>query len=133
MYTYNNKKNNIILLHLSKILGLSQDICFYFNNNNENIRFYLRDITQAYIKIASNLYPNFHIRLLSKVILELKISLDSMSRVMRLLYNKPKADKYQFAIYYLHYTEKPGITKSVYKSFFILTNAQAIITTYCLI
>ena len=33
---------------------------------------------------------------------------------MRLLYDQPKVDNYQFAIYYLHNKKNPGMTKFIY-------------------
>ena len=50
MHTYNNEKKSLMLMHSPKILEVSQDISFYFdaimeNNNNDNIRFSLREIT----------------------------------------------------------------------------------------
>lgn len=61
IYTYNDKKKNIVLKHLSKFQEVSQGISFYFatiiwDNDNHNIRFYLQDITQAYIEIAFAIY-----------------------------------------------------------------------------
>lgn len=65
MHIYNNKKKNFILIYLSKILEVSQDISFYFitiiENNNKNISFYLCNIMQAYVKITLNLNLKFYI------------------------------------------------------------------------
>lgn len=73
MHIYNNEKKSLMLMHSPKILEVSQNISFYFdaimgNNNNDNIRFSLREIMQAYIEIALNLNLNFYIRLLLKQI-----------------------------------------------------------------
>ena len=84
------------------------------DNYNDNIRFYLRDITRAYIEISSDLNPDFYIRPLSKLISQLSASFDSIIKVMRLLYGEPKADNHRFAVYHLHYKEKPGITESTH-------------------
>lgn len=45
MHTYNNKKNNIVLGYLRKILGFSQS---------------LQDIIQIYVKIILDFYPDFY-------------------------------------------------------------------------
>ena len=57
MYYYNNEKKNLVLMHLPKILKVCQNISLCFtvmikNNDNNNIRFYLRDIIQAYCNIV---------------------------------------------------------------------------------
>lgn len=66
IHTYNDKKKNLVLKHLPKILKVSQgiDSCFIAiiqENDNNNVRFYLQDIKQAYIKIASNINPDFYV------------------------------------------------------------------------
>ena len=38
---------------------------------------------------------------------------------MRSLYGEPKAENYRFAIYHLHYKEKPGMTESAHDSFLL--------------
>ena len=84
------------------------------DNYNHNIRFFLRDITRAYIDIASDLNLDFYIQPLSKLILQLCASFDSIVKVIRSLYSKPEADYHWFAIYHLHYKEKPKMTESIY-------------------
>ena len=65
-HVYNNKKKIFVLIYLSKIPGVSQDIDFCFaaiigDNDNDNIRFYLPDITQIYTEIPSDLNLDFYI------------------------------------------------------------------------
>ena len=60
-------------MHLPKIPRVSQGIVsclatIIWDNDNCNIRFYLRDIIQAYIEIALDLNLDFYIQLLSKLI-----------------------------------------------------------------
>ena len=38
---------------------------------------------------------------------------------MRPLYGEPEVDNHRFAIYHLHYKEKPGMTESVHDSFLL--------------
>ena len=76
MHTYNDKMKNLMLMHSPKIPRVSQGIgscltAIIGDNDNDNIRFYLRNITQAYIEIASNLNLDFYIRPLSKLISQL--------------------------------------------------------------
>ena len=62
-----------MLIHSPKIPGVSQDNGSYvaaiiWDNDNNNIMFYLWDIIQAYVEIALDLNPDFYIRPLSKLI-----------------------------------------------------------------
>ncbi len=116
MHAYNDKKKNLMLMHFPKKLEVRQSISFCLttiigNNDNNNIKIYLQDIMQAYIKIASDLNPNVYIQSLSKLILRLCASFDSIVKVMRPLYGKLEVDNYRFDIYHLHYKEKLGITE----------------------
>ena len=36
---------------------------------------------------------------------------------MKLLYSKPEAENYRFAIYYSYYKEKPGMTEFAYNPY----------------
>ena len=76
MHTYNDEKKSFTLIYLPKILRVSQDIgscpiAIIQDNDNDNIRFYLRNIIQVYIKITLDLNSNFYIQLFSKLILQL--------------------------------------------------------------
>lgn len=66
MYAYNDEKKIFMLMHLPKIPKVNQGIGFclvsiIWNNNNDNIRFYLQDIMQAYIEIVLDFNLNFDI------------------------------------------------------------------------
>ena len=122
MHVNNDKKKYFVLIHSPKIIKVSQGISFCLaaiieNNNNDIIRFYLRDIIQAYIKIASDLNLDFYIQLLFKLISQLSASFNSIVKVMRPLYNKPKTNNHRFTIYYLYYKEKPGMIEFTHNSF----------------
>ena len=124
VHTYNNEKKNLVLMHSRKIPEVSQGIgsCLAIimqDNDNNNIRFYLRDITQVYIEIASDLNLDFYIRPLFELILQLSASFDSIVKVMRPIYSEPEVDNYWFAIYHPHYKEKLGITESVHDPFLL--------------
>lgn len=50
MYVYNDEENNLVLMHSPKIPGVSQGIGSYLgaiiqDDDNDNISFYLQDIT----------------------------------------------------------------------------------------
>ena len=88
VHAYNNKKKNLMLMHLSKILGVRQDIssCFasiIWKNDNDNVKFFLWDITQTYIKVALNLNLDIYIWPLFKLILQVNASFDSIIKVIR--------------------------------------------------
>ena len=107
VYFYNYEKKNLVLIYSLKIQVVSQGINFCLtaiiqNNNNNNITFYLWDIMQTYIEIALDIL-NFYIRPFSELISSPNTSFDSIVKVIRVLYCKPKVDKYWFTIYYLYY------------------------------
>ncbi len=73
VHAYNDEKKSLALMHSPKIPGVSQGIgscldAIIRDDNNNNIRFNLREITQAYVEIVSDLNPDFYIRLLSELI-----------------------------------------------------------------
>lgn len=111
-------------MHLLKIPRVRQSIgsCFATiiqNNDNDNIKFYLQDITQAYIEIALEYNPNLYIRQLFKLISQLNTTFDSIVKVIRSLYGKPEVDNQWFAIYHLYYKEKSKMIKSTYNPFLL--------------
>ncbi len=121
VHTYNDKKENLMLIHSPKIPEVRQGIgsCFpdiIRDDDNNNIRFYLRDIMQAYVEIASDFNPDFCIRLLLEVISQLSALFKSIVRAIRPIYCEPKADNYRFTIYHPHYKEKHGMTESLYNN-----------------
>ena len=71
---YNDEKKNLMLIHSSKIPEVRQSIgsclaAIFQADDNNNIRFYLQDIMQVYIEIASDLNLDLYIQPLSKLIL----------------------------------------------------------------
>ena len=123
VHAYNDEKKGLTLMHLPKIPGVSQGIgscltTIIRDNDNDNIRFYLRDIMQAYIEIASDLNSDSYIRPLSELISQLSASFDFIVTFMRPLYGEPEADNHRFAIYHPHYKENnpaDAMTKAVPK------------------
>lgn len=124
MHIYNNKKKNIILIHSLKILKVSQNINFGLvfiisDNNNNNIRFYLQDITQTYIEIISDFNPNFYICHFFKLILQLSTLSDFIIKVIKLLYSKLKVNNYWLAIYHTYYIKILEITELIYNHYLV--------------
>lgn len=93
---FNDERNNIVLRHSPKIPEVSHYIGFCFatiiwDDKNDNIRFYLQNITQAYVEVAFTIYHlhykgksemtesahnPFFLRLLTKLLSLLGISSD---------------------------------------------------------
>lgn len=90
-----------------------------WDNDNDNNKFYLRDVMQAYVEIISELNRDFYIWPLYKQISLLVVSSDSIVKATKSLHNMPKATTMLFAPYHLHYKEKRMMTEFVYKLFFL--------------
>ena len=122
IHTYNDKKKNFVLMHFPKIPGVNQGISYYLiainrDNDNDNIKFYLWNIMQTFIETASDLNLDIYIQPLSKLKLQLSASFDSIVKVMRALYDEPKANNHRFANYYLQYKDKSQMIESACNSF----------------
>ena len=87
-----------------------------FQDNN-SIQLYLQDITQVYIQLTSNLNQEFYIQLLLELILLLGVSSDCVVKVIKPLYNIPKAGNHWFATYHIHYKEKLGMEELTYNPY----------------
>ena len=86
-----------------------------FQGNN-NIKYYLRDNTQAYVQSTSNLNHQFYIRPPPELISLLGASADYIVKVMKLLYSVPEAGNHWFATYHIHHKDKLGMKESTYDS-----------------
>ncbi len=119
VHAYNDEKKNLknlVLIYLPKIPEVSQSISFclaaiIWDDDNDNIKFYLWNITQAYVEITLDLNSDFYIRPLSKLISQLNTSFDFIVKVMRPLYGEPETDNHQFDIYHPHYKKKSEMTE----------------------
>lgn len=65
-------------------------------------------ITQSYVEFASGINRDFYIWL------PFQLKFACIFKIMKPLYNKPITDMNWFAIYHLHYKEKPEIIKSAH-------------------
>ncbi len=119
---YNDQEKDLVLTQSLTIQRVSQRliICLtaMFQDNN-NIKLYLRDITQAYVQSTSNLNREFYIRPPPKLILLLGALSDCVIKVMKPLYGVPEADNHWFATYHTHYKKKLGMEKSTYNPYFL--------------
>ena len=84
-----------------------------FQDNN-NIKLYLWDVTQAYVQSTSNLNQEFYIWPPPELILLLGSSSDCKVKVMKSLYGVPEGGNYWFAIYHIYHKDKFGMKESTY-------------------
>ena len=86
---------------------------------------YLQDISQAYVQSTTYLNREIFIRLL----LELRLSKDSLLRVVKLLYGVLEASNYQFRTYYDYYTQELKMTQLTYDPYLLhtLTNGFGLV------
>ncbi len=96
-------------------------------NDDDNIKFYLQNITQACVKIASDINQDFYIRPPCKQISLLVASSDPIVKVTKPLHDVPEASTTLFAIYHPYYKEKLGITESTIE---LVTNSAASLFAY---
>lgn len=73
---------------------------------------------QAYIQSILDFNVHFYIYLSFKQITLLSTLLDYIVKVIKLLYNMPKASINYFTTYYLYYKKKSKISEFIYKLFF---------------
>ena len=91
---------------------------------NNNIKLYLQDVTQAYVQSTSNLNQEFYIWPPLELISLLGASSDCILKVIKPLYGVPEAGNHWFAIYYTHYKEKLGIIESTYDPCFFYSSSS---------
>ena len=71
---YNDKKKNLVLIHLPKMPGVKQNIssclaAIIQKDDNDSVRFFLWDNTQTYVEVVLDFNLNFYIRSISKLML----------------------------------------------------------------
>ena len=75
-------------------------------NDDDNIKFYLRNISQACVEIAPDINQDFYIRLPRELMSLLGNSSDSIVKTIKPLHDVPEASTNRFAIYHPHYKDK---------------------------
>ena len=113
---YNDQEKDLVLTQSPTIQRVSQRliVCLAAMFQDNNIKLYLRDVTQAYVQSTSNLNREFYIRPPLELISLLGSSSDCVVKVMKPLYGVPKAGNHWFATYYTHHKEKLGMIESTY-------------------
>src|SRR6266487_741429 len=81
---------------------------------------YLRDISQAYVQSTTYLNRQIFIR----PPLELRLSKDTILRVIKPLYRVPKAGNHWFRTYHDHYTQQLKITQLTYNPCLLYTSTN---------
>ena len=119
---YNDQEKDLVLTQSPTIQRVSQRliVCLaaMFQDNN-NIKLYLRDVTQAYVQSTSNLNREFYIRPPPELISLLGASSDCVVKVMKPLYGVPEAGNHWFATYHTHHKENLGMEESTYDPCFL--------------
>ena len=113
----NDKDKNLVLTQSPAIQRVSQRLIVCLAamfKDNDNIKLYLQDITQAYVQSTFDLNRDFYIRPPPELISLLDASSDWIIKVLKLLYGVPEAGNHWFATYHTHYKEKLGMTESTY-------------------
>ena len=116
---YNDQEKDLVLTQSPTIQRVSQRLIVCLAamlQDNNNIKLYLRDITQAYVQSTSELNRDFYIQPPLELISLLGAKSDCIVKVMKPLYGVPEAGNHWFAIYHTHHKEKLGMTKSTYDS-----------------
>ena len=114
---YNDKEKDLILTQLLTIQRVSQHliICLAATfQDNDNIKLYLRDVTQTYVQLTLNLNQKFYILPPPELISIFGASFDYVVKVMKPLYGIPEAGNHWFATYHTLYKEKLGRKESIY-------------------
>lgn len=114
--TYNDKNKDLILTQSPLIQRISQCLFVCLTaifKNNDNIKFYLKDIMQAYIKSTFELNQNSYIWPLFELISFLVVLSNYILIVIKPFYSVPKAGNHWFATYYTYHKKKLGITESI--------------------
>ena len=79
-----------------------------------DIRLYLRDISQAYVQSATKLNRDFYIRVPFELATALSVSKGTILKVVRPLYGIPESGNHWFKTYHDHYIKELHMHQSTY-------------------
>lgn len=82
--------------------------------DNDNIKLYLRDVTQAYVQSTSELNRDFYIRPPPELILLLGTKANFIVKVMKPLYGVSEAGNHWFVTHHTHHKDKLVMKESIY-------------------
>jgi hypothetical protein len=109
-------QNKILVLTQSSIIQrISQRliICLAVTFSS-SMKFYLRDITQAYVQFRSILNRDFYVQSSSKLIKLMRISSECVLKVIKSLYEVSETDNHWFKTYHEHHTDKLKMIQFTY-------------------
>ncbi|KAL3702992.1 hypothetical protein TMatcc_010179 [Talaromyces marneffei ATCC 18224] len=109
---YNDGDKEYVLTQSPTIQRASQRIILCLGMIVENVRYYIRDITQAYIQSTTKLNRDFYIRITQDLAEYFPGA--TFLKVVRPLYGIPEAGNHWFRTYHNHHTEKLNIETSTY-------------------
>lgn len=114
--TYNNFNKNLVLTQLLTIQQVSQYliVCFVIILQDNIIKLYLCDVTQAYIQLTLNLNRDFFICPLLKLITIIEAPSKYILKLVKLLYNVPEFANHWFATYLNYLISSLTMSKSSY-------------------
>uniref|UniRef100_A0A093UYI9 Transposon Ty1-NL2 Gag-Pol polyprotein n=1 Tax=Talaromyces marneffei PM1 TaxID=1077442 RepID=A0A093UYI9_TALMA len=109
---YNDGDKEYVLTQSPTIQRASQRIILCLGMIVENVRYYIRDITQAYIQSTTKLNRDFYIRITPDLAEYFPGA--TFLKVVRPLYGIPEAGNHWFRTYHNHHTEKLNMETSTY-------------------
>ena len=113
---YNNFNNDLILTQSATIQQVSQRLIVYlaaiFQNNI--IKLYLCNVTQAYVQSISDLNRDFFICPPPELITMMGASPECILKVVKLLYSIPEAGNHWFVTYHKYHINTLAISESTY-------------------
>ncbi|KAE8550702.1 hypothetical protein EYB25_003641 [Talaromyces marneffei] len=109
---YNDKDKEFVLTQSPTIQRSSQRLILCIGTSKDGVRFWIRDVTQAYIQSTTKLNREFYIRIPP----ELRHYFPGCEflRVVRPLYGIPEAGNHWFRTYHEHHTTHLGMETSTY-------------------
>jgi Reverse transcriptase (RNA-dependent DNA polymerase) len=109
---YNDTEKSLILTQSPTIQRASQRLLLAITAilHNDDIKLYLRDITQAYCQSATTLKRDFFVRPPP----ELGLDSTQILRIVKPLYGVPEAGNHWFNTYHRHHVEKLGMKQSTF-------------------
>jgi hypothetical protein len=109
---YNDKDKEFILTQSPTIQRSSQRLILCIGASKDNVQFWIRDVTQAYIQSTTHLNRDFYIRIPSD--LQRFFPGCEFLKVERPLYGIPEAGNHWFRTYHEHHVKQLAMETSTY-------------------
>ena len=113
---YNDPEKDLVLTQSPTIQRASQRLilCITAMLQTDDIRLYLRDISQAYVQSATKLNRDFYIRAPFELATALSVSKGTILKVVRPLYGIPESGNHWFKTYHDHHIKELHMHQSTY-------------------